>query len=274
MQSDAVREIVRLMRTNLLREKLAAGEAALNGWLHLASGVATEAMSQAGFDSLTVDLQHGPLGYSEALPLLQALSASEVTPLARVPWNEPGIIMKLLDAGCYGIICPMVNTRQECERFVRACRYPPQGYRSYGPTRAKLYSGAGYAEHANETVLTFAMIETAEALDNLDEILSVKGLDGVYVGPADLSQSLGGKPGADFEDGPVPEALDTILAATKERELWAGLHNASASYALQMTRKGFQLVTVQSDLGFLVDRAKAVVSEFHQTATEEATSSY
>ncbi|CAN5886849.1 aldolase/citrate lyase family protein [soil metagenome] len=214
------------MRENKLRTKLENGDAVVNGWLQIPSSVAAEAMAHQGFDSLTLDLQHGPLHYDAALPMLQAISTTDTTPLARVPWNEPGIIMKMLDAGCYGIICPMVNSRAECEAFVQACRYPPQGYRSFGPTRAKFYAGADYAPNANATVLTFAMIETKAALDNLDDILSVPGLDAIYVGPADLSQSLGGPPGADFEDGPVPEALDKIIEAAKQHGVKAGIHNA------------------------------------------------
>ncbi len=256
------------MRENKLRTKLENGGAAVNGWLHIPSAVTAEAMAHQGFDSLTIDLQHGPLHYETALLMLQAMSSTEVTPLARAPWNEPGIIMKLLDAGCYGIICPMVNTGAECEAFVRACRYPPEGYRSFGPTRAKFYGGADYAPNANATVLTFAMVETKEALENLDDILSVPGLDAVYVGPADLSQSLGGPPGADFDEGPVPEALDKILDATKRHGVKAGLHNASVAYSQKMIDKGFQFVTVQSDLSFTVDGAQKVVNGFKEGAEE------
>ena len=256
------------MRENKARTKLEQNQPVINGWLHIPSSVAAEALSHQGFDSLTLDLQHGPLHYDAALPMLQAISSTEVTPMARVPWNEPGIIMKLLDAGVYGVICPMVNSREECERFVQACRYPPQGYRSFGPTRATFYGGADYASKANETVLTFAMIETAAAMDNLDDIMSVPGLDAIYVGPADLSQSLGGKPGADFEEGPVPEALDTILASAKKHGVRAGLHNASVAYAKRMIDKGFQFVTVQSDVSFLTARAKEVTDGFKDDAEQ------
>jgi len=248
------------MRENTVRTKLKNGEAIVNGWLGIPSGVSAEGMAHAGFDSLTVDMQHGPVHYDTALPMLQAISTTDTIPMARVPWNEPGIIMKMLDAGAYGIICPMINSAEECETFVKACRYPPHGYRSHGPTRVSLYAGADYGEHANETVLTFAMIETAQALDNLEAILSVEGLDAIYVGPADLSRSLGGSPGADFEDGPVVEALDTIIEATKRHGIYAGLHNASAAYSRKMIDKGFQFVTIQSDLGFLIAKAKEVVN--------------
>jgi 4-hydroxy-2-oxoheptanedioate aldolase len=249
------------MRPNPLKRAFAEGKGLINGWLHIPSSVATEAMAHQGFDSLTIDMQHGLAMVESAIPMLQAMATTDVTPMARVPWNEPGIIMKMLDLGCYGIICPMVNSRAECEAFVGACRYPPLGYRSFGPTRVKMVAGADYAAHANDEILTLAMIETAEAMENLEDIASTPGLDGLYVGPADLSQSLGGKPGADFEDGPIPEALDTILKVAKANNLVAGLHNGSAAYARKMLDKGFQLVTVQSDLAFMSQAAAKVVQD-------------
>ena len=224
------------MRENRARTVWQQGGFVLNGWLHIASPFATELMAHAGWDSLTVDLQHGPVDYQAALSMLQAMSASNVTPFARVPWNEPGIIMKLLDAGSYGIICPMVNTRAQCEAFVGACRYPPQGYRSYGPTRATLYAGADYPEHANDTVITMAMIETQEALDNLDDILAVPGLDAIYVGPADLAQNLGGKPHTDYTEPGLLAVLDRIVSAACARGVVAGIHTGSPAYALQMVQ--------------------------------------
>ncbi len=255
-----------------LREIFDAGESVLNGWLHIPSAVSAEGMAHAGFDALTIDLQHGLMHFEAALAMLQGTASAGTPVLARVPWNEPGIIMKLLDAGCAGIICPMVNTREEAERFVGACRYPPLGYRSYGPTRARLLEPT-YAEGANKNVLTFAMVETAEALDNVEDILSVEGLDAVYVGPADLSQSLGGPPGADFESGPVPEALDRILDVARRHGRVAGLHNGSSAYATKMMEKGYQFVTVQSDLNFLAAAAKEVVSAVKGTSGGRTSSS-
>ena len=199
------------MRPNRLRQIWREGGAAVNGWLQLPHGFAAEVMAAQGWDSLTVDLQHGPLGYDVALTLLQAISSSPVTPLARVPWNEPGIIMKMLDAGCYGIICPMINSAEEAQRFVGACRYPPKGYRSFGPTRVSFYAGADYGQHANDTVIALAMIETGQAVENLDAILDTPGLDGVYVGPADLSQSLGYQERVDLKHPDLVAILDRIL---------------------------------------------------------------
>lgn len=203
------------MRENKVRTIWQAGGAVINGWLGIPSAVAAENMAQCGWDSLTVDLQHGLVDYQAAVGMMQAITTVGMTALARVPWNEPGIIMKLLDAGAFGIICPMINTRAEAEAFVGACRYAPTGYRSFGPVRAGWVHGGEYFKRANETVLAIAMIETVKAMDNLEEILSTPGLDGIYVGPADLAISLGRQPQGDPTDDVVNKAIDTICAAAK-----------------------------------------------------------
>lgn len=235
------------MRENKIRSIWQSGGVVINGWLAIPSSFSAEVMAHAGWDSLTIDMQHGPVHYDAALPMLQAISTTETIPLARVPWNEPGMIMKMLDAGCYGIICPMINTRAEAEAFVGACRYPPLGYRSHGPTRAVLYAGSDYPGNANETVITMAMIETVTALENLDDILSVPGLDALYVGPADLSQSLGGKPAFNFDDPRLVEAIDKIVAAAKRHGIVAGIHTGGGEPALRLIEKGFQFITILSD---------------------------
>lgn len=216
-------------------------------------------MARAGWDSVTLDLQHGLLDYSTALPMLQAINLAGAVPMARVPWNEPGIIMKLLDAGALGIVCPMINTRSECERFVGACRYAPRGYRSFGPTRARVTYGNDYEQRAADDVLTFAMVETAEALDNLEAIVSVPGLTGVYVGPADLSLSMGSPERSDPTMPEVVAALDAIRDACARRGIVAGIHCASTEYAVQMIAKGYQLVTIASDGNLLAAAARAAV---------------
>ncbi|MDC3020678.1 aldolase/citrate lyase family protein [Candidatus Pelagibacter sp.] len=171
------------MRKNKVKQMMAEGKPVVNGWLQIPSTVSAEVMAHQGWDSLTVDMQHGLVDYTNALPMLQTISSTDVTPLARVNWNEPGQIMKILDAGCYGIICPMVSNKEEAERFVQACMYPPRGYRSFGPVRGLIYGGADYADHANDEILKLAMIETKESLDKLDEIMSTEGVDGIYIGP-------------------------------------------------------------------------------------------
>jgi 4-hydroxy-2-oxoheptanedioate aldolase len=225
-------------------------------------------MAQQGFDSLTVDMQHGVVDYQVAVTMLQAISTTPVIPLARVPWNDPGRIMKILDAGVYGVICPMINTRAQAEALVRACKYPPRGYRSWGPVRASLYAGADYGDRANEDLLVMPMIETAEALENLDDILSVPGIDAVYVGPSDLSLALGCKPRLDQTDAPVVEAQQRIVAACKRHGVVAGIHNNSATYALQMIDAGYQFVTLASDSRFLAARAADEVATMRKTGVK------
>lgn len=252
------------MRENRVKALWREGEVAINGWLHIPSSFSAEVMAHAGMDSLTIDLQHGPTDYQVAISMLQAISTTETVPLVRAPWNEPGIIMKLLDGGSYGVICPMINTREDAERFVGACRYPPDGYRSFGPYRARLYGGADYPEHANDGVITMAMVETRQAVENLDEILGVPGLDAVFVGPSDLGQSLGTGPTLDPEEPRVVEATDHILASAKERGLAAGIFTGSAAYAARMIQKGFQFVTVLSDARYMAAGAADVISALRE----------
>lgn len=249
------------MRKNNIKQIWKAGGTVINGWLHIPSMWSAEVMAHAGWDSLTVDLQHGMHSIETAIQLMQAISTTATVPLARVNWNEPGSIMRLLDAGAYGIICPMINTREECEAFVGACRYPPQGYRSLGPTRARLVAGADYAEHANDEVITMAMVETKEALANIDAIASTPGLDSIFVGTGDLLLSLTGAVGFDTTDEQIDRALDTILAACEQNNLVAGLFTASPAYARQMIKRGFRFITVKTDSMILAEYAAQLVKD-------------
>jgi 4-hydroxy-2-oxoheptanedioate aldolase len=203
------------MRPNPLRTLWSSGGSAVNGWLAIANGFSAETMAHQGWDSLTIDLQHGVVDYQAMVTMLQAISTTPTAPVVRVPWLEPGILMKCLDAGAYGVICPMVNTREDAQNLVAWTHYAPRGTRSFGPIRALLYGGADYPQHANDTIVTFAMIETAQALDNLDDILSVEGLDAIYIGPSDLSLALGCTPTFDDLDPKDAEAVDNILERAK-----------------------------------------------------------
>ena len=248
------------MRENKIKKMMKKGQPVINGWLQIPSSFSAEVMAQQGWDSLTLDMQHGVIDYPNALQMLQAISTTETTPLARVNWNEPGQIMKILDAGCYGIICPMVSNRKEAENFVNACLYPSKGYRSFGPIRGLLYGGSDYAKHADNEILKLAMIETKEALEKLDEILKTPNLDGIYIGPADLSLALGEEPGFDKpESTKAYDEILRILAAAKKKNLFAGIHNGSVEYAKEMISKGFNSVTVGSDQRFMSSGAKSVI---------------
>lgn len=250
------------MRPNLLRERWQQGGAVLNGWLTLAGAFSAELMAHQGFDALTVDMQHGLMGYDSALAMLQAISTSNTMPVVRVPWNDPAAAMRMADAGAAAIICPLVNSRAECERFVGALRYPPAGYRSYGPTRARLYAGDDYLEAANNWLVTIAMIETAQALDALDEIAATPGLDALYVGPADLSLSLGGTQRTDYTDPFLLGKLEQIVAAARRHGVVAGLHCATPAYAARAVAMGFGFVTAATDSSLLEQGARQVVRTF------------
>ena len=248
------------MRKNKLKELFKKGTPIINSWLAVPSSFSAEVMANQGWDSITIDMQHGLIDYPNAVNMLQAISTTDATPLARVNWNEPGQIMKILDAGCYGVICPMVSNRDEAEKFVQACQYPPKGYRSFGPVRANIYGGSDYAKHADNEILKLAMIETKEALEKLDEILDTPNLDGIYIGPADLSLALGEEPGFDrSEDTIAYKEIIRILEAAKKRNLLAGIHNGTVEYAEKMISKGFNLVTIGSDQRFMSSGAKSVV---------------
>jgi 4-hydroxy-2-oxoheptanedioate aldolase len=254
------------VRENTIKSIWKRGGAVINGWLGIPSSVAAENMAQAQWDGLTVDLQHGLVDYQAAVTMLQAISTTSIMPLARVAWLEPGIIMKLLDAGAMGIVCPMINTRKECEAFVGACRYAPAGYRSFGPVRAAWYNGADYFQHANDSIITMAMIETRQAVENLDEILTVPGLDSLYVGPNDLSISLGCQPSGVPTEPVVLAAIKKIAEAGKRHGVYAGIHCGSTAMAKEMIGLGFQFVTLLADNAFLASAAKAAVSEMRNAA--------
>lgn len=254
------------MRENRLRTLWQHGDAALCAWLSIPSSFSAELMAHTGFDCLTIDMQHGLIDYQVAVTMLQAISTTEAVPLARVPWNDPGTIMKLLDAGCYGIICPMINNAGEAAAFASACRYPPAGMRSYGPRRATLYAGSDYPERANETILAIAMIETADGLANVDEIAALPGIDALYIGPADLSLALGRQQRIDQTDPVMVEALETVLAAAQRHGKVAGLHTGSPEYARAMVDKGFRFVTVATDAGFLENEARRVAGVVRNAA--------
>ena len=247
------------MIENAVRTNHEAGRPTINGWLSMGSAFAAEVLAEQGFDSLTVDMQHGMNDIRDAVAILQAIRASGVAPLARVPWLEPGIIMKSLDAGALGVICPMINNREQAERFVSYVRYPPGGVRSFGPTRALISAGADYYAHANNQVMCLAMVETMEGYQKIDEIVSTPGLDGVYIGPADLTIGITNgrlQPGFDREEEEMVTAIKRILDASTKAGILAGLHCGSPEYATKAIGWGFGLVTVSSDARLLAAFAK------------------
>lgn len=256
---------------NKLKQRWKAGKAAVNGWLAIPSGFTAEVMAQAGWDSVTVDMQHGVQDYISMVACFQSMQSHPVTPMVRVPWNEPGIIGKALDGGAYGIICPMVNTKAEAEALVAACRYPPKGKRSNGPIRAAMYGVASaYQKTANDEILCIPMIETQEALDNLETILDVPGIDGIYVGPSDLGFSLGLEPKLDREEPEVLKIYERLVKETTKRGIFPGIHCGSAAYAARAIGMGFRLVTIMNDSGLMLTAAREAVQTTRKQAGEVA----
>lgn len=250
---------------NSLRDAWERGDVGLNAWLNIGHSFSAEIMASQDFDALTIDCQHGPMDYSALLPMLQSMRASGKTLMARVPWCDPTWIMKFLDAGAMGIICPMINNAAEAEEFVSYLRYPPHGQRSWGPTRA-MFAQPGYSkDEANASVVAFAMIETGEALKNLDEIAKTPHLDALYVGPSDLSIGMSDgalKPGLDREEPEVIEALQRIVAAAHDNGLRVALHCGSPAYAARAAKWGFDMLTVATDSAILSQGAASAVKAF------------
>ena len=262
------------MRENRLRTLWRDDQAAVNGWLAIPNSFSAEVMAHQGWDTLTIDLQHGVIDYAALVPMLQAISTTPTVPIVRVPWLEPGILMKSLDAGAYGVICPMVNTREDAQKLVAWTSYAPRGTRSFGPIRALLYGGADYPTLANDTIVRFAMIETAQALDNLDAILSVEGLDAIYIGPSDLSLALGCRPVFDDVDPPVAQAIDHILERATAHGIKAGVHNGIAEGALARIAKGFRFVTVGSDARLMAAGSQQVLAKMRAAPAKAGAAGY
>lgn len=240
------------MRPNRMKQIWSEGRWVTMGWLSVSHGFTAEVMARQGFDSLVVDMQHGLTDMNDVWPMLQAISQTDTVPVVRVPWNDPATIMKALDLGAYGIIVPLVDTAADAAKAVAACRYPPVGMRSSGPIRAVHYGGADYVAHANDEIVVLAMIETREGLANLDAICATPGLDGVYIGPADLAFALGMAPRPDNPDPVHIATCDQIREAAHKHGIRAGMHCASGTFAAAAVTRGFDLVMLTSDLASMV----------------------
>lgn len=259
------------MQTTNIKKKWDAGFPTVNGWCSIGSTVTAEIMAAQGYDSLTIDMQHGALDYSAALPMLQTMRASGATLLVRVPWRDAASTMKALDAGAMGVICPMINNRAEAEEFVSYTRYPPDGQRSFGPTRASV-AMPGYGIDANNHVLALAMIETADGMRNLEDIASTPGLDGIYVGPADLTlgtQKGRLQPGLDREEAEMISLIKQVAEVCRQHNIAAGIHCGSAAYAARAISWGYKMTTVSGDARLLASAASNTVSEWRNLTKQE-----
>jgi 4-hydroxy-2-oxoheptanedioate aldolase len=245
----------------------------LNSYCQTPGAFAAEVYSRQGWDAVMLDMQHGVIGYESAVAMLQAMCASGVTPLARVPAADPGPVMQLLDAGVMGIVGAMINTCEDAERLVACCRYPPKGERSLGPARASLVYGDDYLESVADEVTVLAMVETEEAVGNVEAILSVGGIDGIYIGPGDLAVSMRVKPSFDSPDPKVAAAIETVRRACVARGRIVGMIAPTPEAAWRLIGDGFTFVTLASDLQALKQQARSWVNRFRALAADKEASS-
>jgi 4-hydroxy-2-oxoheptanedioate aldolase len=246
---------------NRVRTLWERGEPAVVGWLQMPGTLHAEALARAGYDAIVIDLQHSPIDFSTAVPMIIAIENGGAEPFVRVRWNDASEIMKLLDAGAYGIVVPMIDTAEQAGLFASALHYPPRGVRSFGPRRPPFRFGPGYAAMASQTVVSLAMIETRDGIDNLDAILATEGFDGVFIGPTDLALALGKEPKPDSSDPAVVEVVRTIRERAHAAGKKAGIFCAGGAFAREKLAEGFDLVSVAPDLAMLVGAARAIVEE-------------
>jgi 4-hydroxy-2-oxoheptanedioate aldolase len=248
---------------NNIKQKWAEGQTVSNAWVTIPNAWTSELVAMSGFDVMTIDAQHGLASdLSVILPMLQSIEGSGTVPFVRLPQNDPAYIMRMLDAGVQGLICPMINTAADTARFVEAAKYYPKGFRSYGPTRAAALFGSDYFNIANNQNITLAMVETPDALKNIKEIVKTPDLDGLYVGPWDLSISLGYKKHADFNDPSFWAIMIEIAETCKEQGIQVGIHAGNPENAKRFMEIGYRFVTIFNDSSGLKNIAKQTLDTF------------
>lgn len=246
-------------RAPSLRPCWQAGEVTLGAWCMMPGALGVETVAGLGFDWVLIDMQHGCMGYEGALDMIRAADIAGVCPVVRVPWNEPGIIGRVLDAGALGVIVPMIETVEDAKRAVDACRYPPEGRRSFGPVRVGMRDGMGYATSANERVAVIPMIETARALEAVEDIVALPGVDAAFVGPFDLSLALGLPPGDNDGKPAFDEAIIKVTSACKAHGKAAAVLSNAAVAPLRVDQ-GFQMISVTTDTAALASASAASLS--------------
>lgn len=253
------------MRVNTAKRKLQEGEATIGTWLATGSPLAAEMLAHQGFDWLNVDMEHNAIDLQTTQSLFQAIATTDTIPFARVPWNDPQIIKRVLDIGAYGVVVPTVETVDQAEQAVGACRYPPDGYRGMGTIRGRLYGGDDYAEQANKEICVVLMLETKQAVDNADEILKVPGIDAVFIGPNDLAASMGLPLGLDNAHPDHVAAVESIRRSCENAGVPSGIHCASAGSVNQRIGEGFQWIALSSDAGFMTGQASTEIKTLNWT---------
>jgi 4-hydroxy-2-oxoheptanedioate aldolase len=237
-----------------LAARLRAGETVHSGWCALGAPLVAELIARAGFPAVTLDQQHGLYTMDSTLAGIALVHAAGSAPLVRVPLGDVAVVSRVLDFGAEGVIAPMINTPEDARRFAAAAKYPPIGERSFGPLRALILNnmeGGDYVKQANDIVVTIAMVETRQALDNLDAILATPGIDAVFLGPSDLSLALSDGKTLDPHSRDVNAAVEQIAAAAKKAGKIAGAYAANAERANELAARGYRFFGVASDTAFV-----------------------
>jgi 4-hydroxy-2-oxoheptanedioate aldolase len=248
------------MRENTLKRRLAAGETVVGTWMNLSEPLAAGILASHGWDWILIDMEHGPIPLADAAAMVTAVRAQDSVPIVRAAWNESAQIQRVLDLGAWGVMVPVVNDAEDARRAVRDARFPPLGERSRGGVRANLTWNTDpgtYSRRANDEILLLVQVETEESVSNIDEILSVTGVDGVFVGPNDLAFS-GGKPWPDvwLKDDTYMALIDKVAGAVKGSGKFAGILARDPVQGAQMIARGYQFVGVGGDAAFLTAGSK------------------
>jgi 4-hydroxy-2-oxoheptanedioate aldolase len=247
-----------------LSDKLRSGTPVITGWSFLSEPMIPEMLARAGYPAVTVDMQHGAYDFDGAREALSAIALGGAHRIARIPLADNAMAGRLADMGAECLIAPMINSREEAVAFARAIKYPPVGDRSFGPFRAAQLTGESseeYLKNANSQLVSLAMIETQEAIDALDDILSVPELDGVFVGPSDLSLSLSNGAGVDPNGDGTAEVCAMIAKKAEKAGKIPGVFCLNADKVKEAVQQGFKLITYGIDIGFLEDSAKTALAE-------------
>jgi 4-hydroxy-2-oxoheptanedioate aldolase len=260
------------MRTNHVKQRLKAGEPSIGTWLALPSPEAAEYVGTLGLDWLVADSEHSPMDI-RTLGLMFGLIASTGTaPMVRIPWNTPENIKRVLDAGAWGIVVPMVNSKEEAEQAVAAAKYPPRGTRSAGGSAHAVRfqtTGKEYYQRAHDEILVVLQIEHIKGVENADEILSVPGVDACFIGPNDMAASMGIGVGVPLEsDNPqVVEAIKHVRETCVKHGVAPGIHTTGAAGANQRIAEGFQFLALASELSYMLQGLKGAMEDVHWQPT-------
>jgi len=246
--------------TTKVKQSLAAGQVSYGSWLRLGSPAVAEVMARMGFDFLIIEGEHAAADMAMVQAILQAMNGTDTVPILRVPWNDPVAVKVALDVGVKGIMFPMIRSRREAEDAVRACKFPPEGIRGLGPGRASLYGleSADYLRQANEDLLIYIIIEHDEAVRNIDEIVSVPGIDAAFFGYSDYAASIGLT--GQTNHPRVHEARRAVVAATRRAGVAAAYAAGGVEQARQLVDEGFRLLTIGSDAGFIGEGARSALA--------------